>query len=84
MEIKDWPTDSDGNPMVLIKARVQEHIQTAKFCHLEIEYDIQGFSDSFCESGDVEEALANAYDIADRVLDEKRTPILEDINRGLK
>ena len=79
-----WPTDADGNPKVLITARVQELIPTAKFANVELDLTLTGFDSSFADDGDIEGALEAAYDKADSVLQKKRDPILEELDEGNK
>jgi hypothetical protein len=67
---------------VRVKARVKELIPTAKFANIEIDLEIEGQSEMFSETGDADQALSKAYDIADSVLDEKRKKVIRQLEEG--
>lgn len=80
----NWPTDKDGEPRVLVTARVQEKIPTAKYANVELDLMLTGYECSFSDASDIEEALESAYDKADSVLQKKRDLILEELEQGNK
>jgi hypothetical protein len=73
--------------MPKVKARVQELIPTAKFANVEIDLELHGEHTDFIEPSDDPEkdyadALEKAYDIADAILQKKRDPIIEELEKG--
>lgn len=69
------------------RALVREVIPTAKFANVQIELEIEGEHTEFIEPSDNPDedyaaALDKAYDIADGVLQKKRDPIIEELERG--
>lgn len=77
----NWPTDSEGNPLILVNARVQETIPTVPYGNVEIDLTLTGFGKSFSEAENIEESLEIAYDKADSVLQKKRDEIIKELDK---
>ena len=71
--------------MAEVHVKLKELIPTAKFANVEIDLEIQGEASEIVElskNGELVEALNKAYDDADEVLQAKRTPIIEELEKG--
>lgn len=65
-----------------VRARVQELIPTAKYANVEIDLEIFAESSVYVDDETpkgIEQALSLAYDSADRVLQSKRDPIMDEL-----
>lgn len=70
-------------PETRVRARVKEIIPTAKYANVEIDLEIEGEKEFIVSNEeDLKGLLSTAYDIADAVLQDKRTPILEELEGG--
>lgn len=68
----------------IVKARVKELIPTAKYANVEIDLEIQGEKEFIVKNAEgLKSLLSEAYDIADSVLQEKREPIIEELEAGM-
>lgn len=71
--------------MAKVRAQVEEVIPTAKFANVRINLEIEAEHTEYVESDDPEEfkeALRRSFDAADEVLQEKREPIIRELNEG--
>lgn len=69
--------------MAEVRARVKELIPTAKFANVELDFEIVGEHTEvveLIESGQIGEALERCYDEADKMLQKKREPIIEELD----
>lgn len=70
---------------VLVRARVKELIPTAKFANVDIDLELIGYAEDLLDVKVLKaagKALNDAYDTADNVLNEKRIPIIEELEGG--
>jgi hypothetical protein len=66
-----------------VRAKVKELIPTAKYANVEIELEIEAEAEKIVPGeGNIETALNDVYEICDKVLQDKRDPIIEELEGG--